>query len=41
MRKQVEKIVTALKMKNISVGEGVKSTTYIRVKPESDHNEGK
>lgn len=39
LKKKVERIVTALKMKNISVGEGVKSTTYIRVKTESDHNE--
>lgn len=41
MLKQVERIVAALKKKNISVGEGVKSTTYIRVKTESDHDEGK
>lgn len=36
----MERTVVALKKRNISVGEGVKSTTYIRVKTESDHNEG-
>ncbi|KAG7501684.1 ribonuclease H2 subunit B isoform X1 [Solea senegalensis] len=39
LQKKVERTVVALKKKNISVGEGVKSTTYIRVKSESDHHE--
>ncbi|XP_070694182.1 ribonuclease H2 subunit B isoform X2 [Pempheris klunzingeri] len=39
LKKKVERTVTALKKRNISVGEGVKSTTYIRVKSESDHCE--
>uniref|UniRef100_H2UNP6 Ribonuclease H2 subunit B n=1 Tax=Takifugu rubripes TaxID=31033 RepID=H2UNP6_TAKRU len=39
LKKKVERTVAALKKRNISVGEGVKSTTYIRVKTESDHNE--
>lgn len=38
---QVERTVVALKNKGISVGEGVKSTTYVRVKLESDYQEGK
>lgn len=33
--------MAALKKRNISVGEGVKSTTFIRVKTESDYNEGR
>lgn len=37
----MERTVTALKARNISVGEGVKSTTYVRVKTESDYHEGK
>ncbi|KAK2840001.1 hypothetical protein Q5P01_013741 [Channa striata] len=36
LKKKVERTVTALKKRNISVGEGVKSTTYVRVKSESD-----
>nr|XP_020511444.1 ribonuclease H2 subunit B-like [Labrus bergylta] len=36
---QVERTVTALKKRHISVGEGVKSSTYVRVKSESDYNE--
>lgn len=39
LKKKVERTVIALKKRNISVGEGVKSTTYIRVKSESDHHE--
>lgn len=39
LKKKVERTVTALKAKNISVGEGVKSTTYVRVKTESDYRE--
>lgn len=39
LKKKVERTVIALKKRNISVGEGVKSTTYVRVKPESDHHE--
>ncbi|XP_062259402.1 ribonuclease H2 subunit B isoform X3 [Platichthys flesus] len=39
LKKKVERTVVALKKKNISVGEGVKSTTYIRVKSESDYHE--
>ncbi|KAJ4933171.1 hypothetical protein JOQ06_030006 [Pogonophryne albipinna] len=37
LKKKVERTVTVLKARNISVGEGVKSTTYIRVKSESDY----
>ncbi|KAM8748818.1 ribonuclease H2 subunit B isoform 1-T1 [Acanthopagrus schlegelii] len=36
LKKKVERTVVALKKRNISVGEGVKSTTYIRVKSEAD-----
>ncbi|KAF3694680.1 Ribonuclease H2 subunit B [Channa argus] len=36
LKKKVERTVTALKKRKVSVGEGVKSTTYIRVKSESD-----
>uniref|UniRef100_A0A3Q2XF07 Ribonuclease H2 subunit B n=1 Tax=Hippocampus comes TaxID=109280 RepID=A0A3Q2XF07_HIPCM len=36
LKKKVEKTVLVLKKKNISVGEGVKSSSYIRVKLESD-----
>ncbi|XP_029386509.1 ribonuclease H2 subunit B isoform X2 [Echeneis naucrates] len=36
LKKKVERIVIALKKRNIYVGEGVKSTTYVRVKSESD-----
>ncbi|CAB1417719.1 unnamed protein product [Pleuronectes platessa] len=39
LKKKVERTVVALKKKNISVGEGVKSTTYIRVKSESEYHE--
>ncbi|XP_010744459.2 ribonuclease H2 subunit B [Larimichthys crocea] len=39
LEKKVERTVTALKKRNIYVGEGVKSTTYVRVKSESDHQE--
>lgn len=39
LKKKVERIVVALKKRNISVGEGVKSTTYVRVKSESDCHE--
>ncbi|XP_041806827.1 ribonuclease H2 subunit B isoform X2 [Chelmon rostratus] len=39
LKKKVERTVSALKKRNISVGEGVKSTTYIRVKSESDYHE--
>ncbi|XP_033984651.1 ribonuclease H2 subunit B isoform X2 [Trematomus bernacchii] len=38
LKKKVERTVTVLKARNISVGEGVKSTTYIRVKSESDYH---
>lgn len=38
---QVERTVAVLKKRNISVGAGVKSTTYVSVKPESDCSEGK
>lgn len=33
--------MAVLKKRNISVGDGVKSTTYVRVKSESDYCEGK
>ncbi|KAM7407154.1 hypothetical protein PAMA_003068 [Pampus argenteus] len=39
LKKKVERIVIALKKRNISVGEGVKSTTYVTVKSESDSHE--
>lgn len=39
LKKKVDRTVVALKKRNISVGEGVKSTTYIRVKVESDGHE--
>ncbi|XP_018558277.1 ribonuclease H2 subunit B isoform X1 [Lates calcarifer] len=39
LKKKVERTVVALKKRNISVGEGVKSTTYVRVKSESDYHE--
>lgn len=37
---QVEKTISVLKKRNIAVGEGVRSTTYVRVKPESEYHEG-
>ncbi|CAL1582004.1 unnamed protein product [Knipowitschia caucasica] len=39
LKKKVDRTVVALKKKNISVGEGVKSATYIKVKTESDCHE--
>uniref|UniRef100_A0A3Q3FYL3 Ribonuclease H2 subunit B n=1 Tax=Labrus bergylta TaxID=56723 RepID=A0A3Q3FYL3_9LABR len=39
LKRKVERTVTALKKRHISVGEGVKSSTYVRVKSESDYNE--
>ncbi|XP_028993522.1 ribonuclease H2 subunit B isoform X2 [Betta splendens] len=39
LKKKVERTVVALRNRNISVGEGVKSTTYVRVKSESDYCE--
>lgn len=36
----MERTVIALKKKNVSVGEGVKSSTYVRVKSETDNQEG-
>ncbi|KAM9342198.1 ribonuclease H2 subunit B isoform 2-T2 [Pholidichthys leucotaenia] len=39
LKKKVERTVVALKKRNISVGEGVKSTTYVRVKSEWDNQE--
>ncbi|XP_040913232.1 ribonuclease H2 subunit B isoform X2 [Toxotes jaculatrix] len=39
LQKKVERTVASLKKRNISVGEGVKSTTYVRVKSESDYSE--
>ncbi|XP_069010286.1 ribonuclease H2 subunit B isoform X2 [Embiotoca jacksoni] len=39
LKKKVERMVIALKKKNISVGEGVKSSMYIRLKSESDNHE--
>ncbi|CAL8322775.1 unnamed protein product [Merluccius merluccius] len=39
LSKKVDRTVTALRRTNISVGEGVKSTTYVRVKTESDAND--
>ncbi|KAM4559384.1 ribonuclease H2 subunit B isoform 1-T1 [Odontesthes bonariensis] len=38
LKKKVERTVVALKKKNISVGEGVKSSTYVRIKSE-DHED--
>ncbi|XP_078118361.1 ribonuclease H2 subunit B isoform X2 [Sander vitreus] len=39
LKKKVERTVTTLKARSISVGEGVKSITYIRVKSETDYHE--
>lgn len=39
LKKKVDRTVTALKKKTISVGEGVKSTTYVQVKTASDYHE--
>lgn len=39
LKKKVERTVAALKIRNVSVGEGVKSATYVRVKSESDNHE--
>ncbi|KAM4595857.1 ribonuclease H2 subunit B isoform 2-T2 [Polymixia lowei] len=39
LNKKVQRTVKALRKSNISVGEGVKSTTYVRVKSESDTHE--
>lgn len=39
LKKKVERTIVALKKTNISVGEGVKSTTYIRVKSEAENQE--
>uniref|UniRef100_A0A3B5MUZ2 Ribonuclease H2 subunit B n=1 Tax=Xiphophorus couchianus TaxID=32473 RepID=A0A3B5MUZ2_9TELE len=39
LQKKVERTIVALKKKHICVGEGVKSTTYVRVKTESDNQE--
>lgn len=39
LKKKVERTVIALKKRNISVGEGVKSSTFIRVKPDTDSHE--
>ncbi|XP_074551337.1 ribonuclease H2 subunit B [Halichoeres trimaculatus] len=39
LKKKVERTVSGLKKKHISVGEGVKSSTYVRVKSESDCSE--
>ncbi|CAL8387875.1 unnamed protein product [Gadus morhua 'NCC'] len=39
LSKKVDRTVSALKRSNISVGEGVKSRTYVRVKTESDTND--
>ncbi|XP_053733197.1 ribonuclease H2 subunit B [Synchiropus splendidus] len=39
LKKKVERAVAALKKRNVSVGEGVKSTTFVRVKLESDSHE--
>lgn len=38
---QVQRTVTTLKKSNISVGGGVKSSTFVRVKQEADATEGK
>ncbi|TDH06766.1 hypothetical protein EPR50_G00116310 [Perca flavescens] len=39
LKKKVERTVAMLKARSISVGEGVKSITYIRVKSDSDYHE--
>ncbi|XP_077473145.1 ribonuclease H2 subunit B [Stigmatopora argus] len=39
LKKKVEKTVLVLKKKNFSVGEGIKSSTYVRVKMESDSSQ--
>ncbi|XP_041857999.1 ribonuclease H2 subunit B isoform X2 [Melanotaenia boesemani] len=39
LKKKVERTVVVLKKTNISVGEGVKSTTFVRVKSESDEED--
>uniref|UniRef100_A0A3Q4GLI0 Ribonuclease H2 subunit B n=1 Tax=Neolamprologus brichardi TaxID=32507 RepID=A0A3Q4GLI0_NEOBR len=39
LKKKVERTVIALKKKHVSVGEGVKSSTYVRVKSETDNQE--
>ncbi|XP_068185644.1 ribonuclease H2 subunit B isoform X2 [Antennarius striatus] len=39
LKKKVERTVLVLKKRNISVGEGVKSTTCVKVKSESDWRE--
>ncbi|CAI5655599.1 ribonuclease H2 subunit B isoform X3 [Oreochromis niloticus] len=39
LKKKVERMVIALKKRNISVGEGVKSSTYVRVKSETENQE--
>uniref|UniRef100_A0A8C8DTY1 Ribonuclease H2 subunit B n=1 Tax=Oryzias sinensis TaxID=183150 RepID=A0A8C8DTY1_9TELE len=39
LKKKVERTAAALKTKNVCVGEGVKSTTYIRIKSESEGRE--
>ncbi|XP_068615759.1 ribonuclease H2 subunit B-like [Brachionichthys hirsutus] len=39
LKKKVERTVLVLKKSNISVGEGVKSTTFVKVKSESDWHE--
>ncbi|XP_043986628.1 ribonuclease H2 subunit B [Gambusia affinis] len=39
LQKKVERTIVALKKNHICVGEGVKSTTYVRVKSESDNQE--
>lgn len=39
LKKKVENTVKALRKRNISVGEGVKSSTYVRVKQESQERE--
>ncbi|XP_029967834.1 ribonuclease H2 subunit B isoform X2 [Salarias fasciatus] len=39
LKKKVERTVAALRMRNVCVGEGVTSATYVRVKPESDGRE--
>uniref|UniRef100_A0A8C8EMN0 Ribonuclease H2 subunit B n=1 Tax=Oncorhynchus tshawytscha TaxID=74940 RepID=A0A8C8EMN0_ONCTS len=40
LKKKAERTVKTLRKSNISVGEGVKSTTYVRVKQESETQEG-
>ncbi|KAF7666961.1 hypothetical protein LDENG_00085490 [Lucifuga dentata] len=39
LKKKVERTVIALKKSNVSVGEGVKSSTYVKVKSESECSE--